>query len=371
MLDPRPSSLAPKERNRRWRLMLGSKADAGDGAGLDDTRDQGMDTTLDALYDSDKEGGLGSSSPNINRWLGDIRTYFPRSVVQIMQKDALEQLDLNRMLLEPELLESIEADAELVGTLLSLSKVLPDRTKESARLVIQKVVAELENRFGYPLRAAIRGSLQRASRTRRPLPKDIDWQATIRANLRHYQKDYKSIIPEKWLGHERKRNRMQEIFMLIDQSGSMASSVVYSGIFSCIMASISSLRTHVFAFDTAVVDLSEHLEDPVDLLFATRLGGGTDINQAVAFAEKRIARPEDSILFLITDLFEGGNQQDLLTRIAQLKNAGVRIIVLLALSDSGAPAYDHELAAQLAQMQIHAFACTPDRFPDVMAKALE
>jgi uncharacterized protein with von Willebrand factor type A (vWA) domain len=188
--------------------------------------------------------------------------------------------------------------------------------------------------------------------------------------LRHYQKESHSIIPEKWLGHERKQNRLQEIFMLIDQSGSMASSVVYSGIFSCIMASISSLRTHVIAFDTAVVDLSEHLDDPVDLLFATRLGGGTDINQAVAYAQKRMDRPRDSILFLISDLFEGGNQKDLVTRLQQMQQAGVRIVVLLALNDSGAPAYDHELAAQLASLDIHAFACTPDRFPDVMADVL-
>ncbi len=354
------------EKTRRWRLILGSKADPAGQLGLTGD-DAGMDATLDALYDSEREGNLGASSPNVNRWLGDIRRYFPTAVVQVLQRDALERLQLNRMLLEPELLESIEPDAELVGTLLSLSKVLPERTRETARLVVRRLADRLEQQLGDPIRRAVRGALHRAARTRRPRPGDIDWQGTIRLNLRHYQPAYNSIIPERLTGYQRRRNQLRDVVVLIDQSGSMASSVVYAGIFSCILASLPSLRTRIVAFDTAVVDLSDHLSDPVDLLFATQLGGGTDINQAVAYAEKLIDRPRQTVCLLITDLFEGGNRNDLLYRCDSLRRAGVKLVVLLALNDSGAPAYNHDLAQTLAQLDIPALACTPDAFPELLA----
>src|SRR5512134_3246329 len=94
-----------EERLRRWRLVLGSPAEPSLGA-LEGA-DQDMDRVLAALYDSDRRAGLGSSSPNVARWLGDIRTYFPSSVVRVMQNDALERLNLKQMLLEPEMLETV------------------------------------------------------------------------------------------------------------------------------------------------------------------------------------------------------------------------------------------------------------------------
>ncbi|MEL7220982.1 MAG: hypothetical protein AAGJ93_06665, partial [Bacteroidota bacterium] len=182
------------EHIQKWRLILGDKSDPESEVELGEQL-QVMSNTLDALYDSEKKGGLGSSVPNVNRWLGDIRRYFPSPVVQIMQRDALERLGLNRMLLEPELLASVEPDVHLVGTLMSLSKVLPDRSKETARQLVKKVTDDLEKRLAQPLKQAIRGSLHRAASTRRPRPGDIDWNLTIRQNLNNYQPDYKTIIP--------------------------------------------------------------------------------------------------------------------------------------------------------------------------------
>lgn len=358
------------QRLSKWRLILGRQADPNNDTPLEGQEMQ-MDKALEALYDSDRKAGLGSSSPSINRWLGDIRNYFPSTVVQIMQKDALERLGLEKMLLEPELLEHIEADVELVGTLLSLNKVMPSRTKETARQVVRKVVEELQKKLRSPMREAIQGALQRSVRNRRPKHQEIDWKRTIRHNLKHYQKEYKTIIPHQLIGYGRKGQALKEVFLAVDQSGSMASSVVYASIFGAVLASLPSIKTQMVVFDTSVADLTAHLEDPVDLLFGTQLGGGTDISKALGYMQKIIARPSDSILVLVTDLYEGGNEREMLRRIAALKAAGTQVIVLLALNDEGAPTYDRHLAAKLGALQIPAFACTPSQFPDLMAAAIQ
>jgi uncharacterized protein with von Willebrand factor type A (vWA) domain len=158
--------------------------------------------------------------------------------------------------------------------------------------------------------------------------------------------------------------------MLVDQSGSMATSVVYASIYATVLASISALNTKLVVFDTAVVDLSDKLSDPVDIIFGTQLGGGTDINSAVGYVETLITRPNETILVLISDLFEGGNQTQLKKKLLRLKGMGVNLIALLALNDDGAPAFNPDLAAFMAQIDAPAFACTPDQFPEVMALAL-
>jgi len=360
------------ERLKKWRLILGKQADEDESISLSEQM-QGMDTVLEDLYEAEgnKKGGLGGSTPKINRWLGDIRKYFPTSVVQMMQKDAFERLDLEQMLLEPELLESIEPDVHLVGTLLSLNKIMPSKTKETARTVIKKVVTELEKKLRNPMQAAIKGALSRSVRNRRPKYSEIDWNRTIRANLKHYQHDYKTIIPQNLIGYGRKGQALREVILLVDQSGSMASSVIYSSVFGAVMASLRSIKTQMIVFDTAVVDLTQYLTDPVELLFGTQLGGGTDINKALGYVQQQIRTPNDTILVLISDLYEGGNEREMLKKCAYLKTSGVQFIVLLALSDEGRPMYDRSVAAKLAAMDIPSFACTPDKFPDLMAAAIQ
>lgn len=354
----------------KWRLILGKQSDPSVNVPLEGEI-LGLDKVLDALYDTDRTGSLGSSSPNINRWLGDIRQYFPTSVVQLMQKDALERLNLNQLLLQPEVLESLQPDVNLVATLLSLNKAMPQKTRETARFVVRKVVEELEKKLAQPLREAIRGALNRAVRNHRPKFNEIDWQQTIRANLKHYQADYHTIIPEHLIGRGRKGQALRNVILLIDESGSMAASVVYASIFGAVMASVRSVKTHVIAFDTEVVDLTPLLQDPIDVLFGTQLGGGTDIHKALTYTEGVIQNPAETILILISDLYEGGNEGEMLKKAAAIRQSGVTFIALLALSDQGTPSFDKRIAAKFAAMDIPAFACTPDRFPDLMAAAIQ
>ncbi len=360
-----------EEQLRRWRLVLGGEADPAGEIELDDDATQGMDGVLEALYDSDRQKGLGSSSPNINRWLGDIRKYFPSSVIRVMQKDALERLGLEQMLLEPELLESFEPDVQLVASLLSLNKVMPERTRETARQIVKKIVHQLEKQLRNPLRESIEGTLNRSVRNRRPKFNEINWDKTIRANLKHYQKEYNFIIPETLIGYGRKGHALKTVILLVDQSGSMATSIVYAGVCGSIMASLRSVKTHLIVFDTAIADLTAELHDPVDLLFAAQLGGGTDINKALGYAQGLIQNPYDTILILISDLFEGGNENEMLKRAASIQTSGTKCITLLALNDEGAPAYDKNVASKLAALDIPSFACTPDQFPDLMAAAIK
>ncbi len=357
------------DRKRRWALALG-----GDEDGLSDT-DRRMSLALDALYDDEmpKSAGLGGSAPRVARWLGDIREFFPAPVVQVIQKDAFDRKGLRQMLLQPEFLATVEADVHLVADLISLRRVMPDKTIETARQVIAKVVADLLKRLEARTAEAVRGALDRSQRTNRPRFADIDWPRTIRANLNHYQPDLQSVIPERLVGFQRRQRRLadlDEVVLCVDQSGSMATSVVYSSIFAAVMASIPAVKTKLVCFDTAIVDLTEDLADPVQVLFGVQLGGGTDINRAIAYCEERIERPSKTHLILISDLYEGGNAAELLGRIARLVGMGVNVIALLALTDSGRPGYDPKNAEAFAALGVPVFACTPDQFPALMAAAL-
>lgn len=362
-----------RDRLTRWRLVLGG--DAADGIGeaaslsADDLR---RDEALRQLYDGERRGGLGASAPRVARWLGDIRGYFPSSVVQVMQADAMDRLGLTQLLLEPELLEAVQPDINLVSTLVGLGRVIPERSKATARAVVRTVTDQLEERLRAETVQAVTGALNRAARTRRPRQSDIDWNRTIAANLKHYQPDHRTVIPERLVGHARRAQRVERhIILCIDQSGSMAESVVYSSVFGAVLASLRSVSTRLVVFDTQVVDLTEELDDPVDVLFGVQLGGGTDINQALAYCESLITQPNETILVLISDLYEGGIAEEMLRRAASITGGGATMIALLALSDSGRPSYDADHAAALAAVGVPTFACTPDQFPDLMATAIE
>ena len=354
---------------KRWRLILGGNE--ADGTGITLTpEEQRIDQSLEAVYDSDRRGGLGSSAPKVSRWLGDIREFFPQTVVQVIQRDAIKRLNITSLLTEKEMLETVVPDVHLVATLMSLSRVIPEKNKEMARQVVRKVVDELLRKLSAPTQQAVTGALNRSARRRNPRYNEIDWKTTITKNLKNYQPEYKTIIPEVRSGYGRKRKAMKDIILCLDQSGSMGTSVIYSGIFGSVLASIPAVNTRMVVFDTAVVDLTDDLQDPVDLLFGVQLGGGTDIARALTYCQGVITRPQDTVLVLVTDLYEGGDPREMRKKFVSLVNSGVQLIVLPALNDDGAPSYDKNHAEFLANIGVPTFACTPDKFPDLMAAAL-
>jgi Mg-chelatase subunit ChlD len=376
---PERSEPAASEARRRWRLLLGEPAAESLSVELEGL-EIGMDQALAAVYDAEtttgdppspRTGGLGTSAPQVAQWLGDIRRYFPTSVVQVLQRDAIERLGLTSMLLEPELLSTVEPNVDLAATLLSLNSAMPETTRVTARLVVGQVLEQIERRIALRTRAAVSGAVSRASRTRRPRLADVDWPATIGRNLQHYVPEFSTVIPQRLVGYGRaSRSLSKDIIVAVDQSGSMAESLVYAAVFGATLASIRTVKTSLIAFDTEIIDLTEKLSDPVGVLFGCQLGGGTDINRAIAYCQQLISRPSETILVLISDLIEGGPPGEMLRRMAELVRSGVNLVALLALSDSGAPAYDHEHAAALADLGVPAFACTPDNFPDLLAVAL-
>jgi Mg-chelatase subunit ChlD len=266
----------------------------------------------------------------------------------------------------------VEPDVHLVGALLSLSHVMPQATKATARQVVARVVEEIERRVAERTRATVTGALDRSVRSTRPPLRAVDWDRTIRANLRHYLPEYRTVVPERLIGAGRRQRAVaRDVVLAIDQSGSMADSVVYASVFGAVLASLRTLRTSLVVFDTAVVDLTDELHDPVEVLFGVQLGGGTDINRAIAYCQGLVTRPRDTLFVLVSDLYEGGVRDEMMQRIGAMAADGVTVVVLLALNDSGAPSFDRENAAALAALGVPAFATTPDLFPDLLAVALQ
>ncbi len=375
------------EQLRRWRLILGKDAQApldglgGGGCALSGG-DAEMDDALAAIYDEvpeaedgspkQRSAGLGASAPRLAKWLGDIRTYFKEDVVSVIQADAIERKGLTQLLFEPETLKSVQPNIQLVGTLMSLKGRIPERTKETARMVVAAVVEEVKKKLEQRLRQAVMGALNRKEHSPLPSAAAIDWKWTIGRNLKNYHPEVGTIVPERVYFYSRaQRSNAWTVIVDMDQSGSMADSVEYGAVCGSIFASLPALDTHVIAFDTEVVDLTEKCgNDPVDMLFGVQLGGGTDINKSVAYCERFITDPKKTLFILITDLYEGGNEAQLVRRLGEMAASGVRAMCLLALSDAGAPSYDESLARKLAALGIPCFACTPMRLPDLVEGAL-
>ena len=380
-----------QEQLKRWRLILGqhaqeSLAKMGGAGGFELTAEQlGMDEALAAIYDEtsgedsgqggrgQRSAGLGPSAPNLAKWLGDIRSYFKEDVVTVIQNDAIEKKGLTQLLFEPEMLKNVEPNPQLVGTLMSLKGRIPERTKETARMVVRAVVEKIKRLLEQKIRQAVMGALNRREHSPIPHAPSIDWKWTIGRNLKNFQPSLGAIVPEKVYFHSRaQRSNNWTVIVCMDQSGSMAESVVYGSVTGSIFASLPALSTRVVAFDTQVVDLTEQCgTDPVDMIFGVQLGGGTDINKAVTYCEKFITDPGQTIFFLISDLIEGGNQAQLIRRMHEMVASGVRVICLLALSDSGIPTFDQQVARKLSEGGVPCFGCTPNKLPDLIEGVLK
>ncbi|MDR3094729.1 MAG: VWA domain-containing protein [Bacteroidales bacterium] len=365
----------------RWRLILGNDSNAFEGVSLGE-KESVMDAALAAIYDGDgsgggkqsgKQGGKGRSMPHLAKWLTDVRTFFPQDVVSVIQSDAIERKGLTKLLFEPETLKNVQPDISMVGTLMALKGQIPEKSKDTARQLVKSVVDEIMKRMEQNLRRAVTGALNKKEHSPISNFPATDWKRTISRNLKNYDTATKRIIPEKFYFFERSRKQKDWTVILdIDQSGSMCDSIIYSSVMGSIFASMPALDTHVVAFDTEVTDLTELCRnDPVDMLFGVQLGGGTDINKSVAYCRELVENPRKTMFILISDLYEGGVRKGLLRRLGEMHDEGIKVITLLALSDSGKPDYDVNLAKEISKLGIACFACTPDRLPELVEAALK
>ena len=371
-------------RIERWRLILGQDSQQRfqqmGGIGLSGELDL-MDQALAAIYNRTDAGGFGGagrgaghgpSNPQITRWLGDVRTLFDKDLVSIIQADAMNRCGLKQLIFEPELLDNLEPDINLASAILTLKDQIPKRSKESVRAFIQKIVEEINKLREEDIRRAVTAAVNRRQHSPIPSAAALDYKLTISRNLKHYNPDLKTIVPEHFYFFDRTSTTAANkwtVILDVDQSGSMGESVIYSSIMSCILASMASLKTHIVAFDTNIVDLTEKCGDPVDLLFGFQLGGGTDIDRSVAYCQQFVENPAKTLFFLITDLEEGGNRAALLRRLEELKSSGVTLVCLLALSGGGRPYYDAQMAQKVANLGIPCFACNPELLPQLLERA--
>ncbi|CAN7662092.1 VWA domain-containing protein [Paenibacillus sp. LjRoot56] len=382
-----------QEQMKRWRLILGASSEEklqsfGAGEAMLDEESRLMDEALAAIYDdtggisaedaaqtgnSRKAAGLGPSSPKLAKWLGDIRTFFPPDVVSVIQSDAIERKGLKQLLFEPELLSQVKPDIQMVATLMALKGKIPEKTKDTARQLVKAVVDEIVKRLSQDLRRAVTGALNRRQHSPLPSASGLDWNTTIRKNLKNYNQERGLLLPDKVYFFDRaRRSKEWTVILDIDQSGSMAGSVIYASIIGSIFASMPALDTRVVAFDTEVVDLSEQCAtDPVDMLFGIQLGGGTDINKSLAYCSSFIAEPKKTLFILVSDLYEGGNRTEMIQRLIDMHQSGMKTICLLALTDQGVPSYDDVVAKKLAQQGIPCFGCSPDKLPELIEGALK
>ena len=386
-----------QEQLDRWRLILGKEAQESlatlspSGCSLSAEQLE-MDEALEAIYASDSDRDIsrsewesptdgrphgstkGRSTPRVARWLDQIRNFFPKDVVVLLQQDAIERRGLKELLFEPEILAEMEPSLDLASMVLELKNLVPEKAKDAARDLVRRVVEELRKRLETGFAQAVRGSLDRSQHSPfRSLP-NLDWPRTIRRNLKNYNTTVETIIPEE-ISFFRRRHRQSEwnVIIAMDQSGSMATSLIYGGIMGAILASLPAIETHVVAFNhEEVVDLTEHCHDPVDLLFGVQLGGAEDYWKATSYCEQFMHTPAKTLYILIADLHDTSpNESRFVKKMEFLLESGLRAVTLLAISDQGQPSHNENLAAKLVRLGMPCFGCTPDRLPDLLAAVLK
>jgi hypothetical protein len=380
----------------RWRLILGKSAEeplqkmgncvgqpilGGDQNELDEALEaiySGDEIDKDEWESGDKRTGphgavKGRTFPKVAKWLDQIRNFFPKDVVVLLQKDAIERRGLKQLLFEPEILANVEPSIDLASTVLAMKNMVPERAKAAARDLVRRVVEDIRKRLESQFTQAIRGALLRNQHSPfRSLP-NLDWPRTIRQNLKNYNQELGTFIPEHLSFFSRQQRQNQwNIIIAMDQSGSMATSLIYGGIMGAILASIGAVETHVVAFNHEdVVDLTEHCSDPVDLLFGVQLGGAEDYWKATSYCERFMHTPAKTLYVLLADLYDTSpNTKRFVAKMEFLLESGIKAIGLLAISDQGKPSYNEPLAETLAKMGMPCFGCTPDRLPELLAGVL-
>lgn len=367
----------------RWRLVLGKYAErrmpgAADGAGAAYGR---MDRALDYLYGREYQGrGLrkdpmpGSLDPSqltLTTWLGEVRELFPNDTAEVIEKHALERYGLTELVTDPKTLERLQPNQDLLRTLLSLRGHLKGDVLHVARRIVRQVVEELKRKLESEVRQALSGRLNRFRHSPLARSQNFDAAGTLRRNLKHFDSERRQLVIEQALFFERNSRRLPwDIILCVDQSGSMADSVIHSAVMAGILAGLPAFRVKIVVFDTSVVDLSDHADDPVEILMSVQLGGGTDIAQAVRYCGQLVENPHRTVLVLVTDFCEGAPPGELVRAVKSLAEARVKLLGLAALDGQAQPVYDRAMAERLADCGMEIAALTPQRLAHWLVKVV-
>ena len=364
----------------RWRLVLGRFAEKPLNAPLS-ARQARMEAALDFLYSReykgrgvrgrDQAGSLDPTQLNVPAWLGEVRDLFPRDVVEVIEKHALDRYGLTELVTDKETLEKLEPNIDLLKTLLTFRGHLQGEVLQAARRIIRAVVEEIKRKMEAEVRTALSGRLNRFRHSAQKAAQNFDWRGTIRRNLKHFDPARRQLALQDPRFFARNTRLLPwQVILCVDQSGSMADSVIHSAVMAGILAGLPLIRTKIVVFDTSVVDLSQHVDDPVEVLMSVQLGGGTDIGQALAYCETLVENPHRTVLALVSDFCEGASPDVMLRACRRLREGGVTLIGLASLDESASPVYDRQMAERLAETGMEIAALTPKHFAGWLAKII-
>jgi len=362
----------------RWRLVLGKYAQRLQGGGLQGDAAR-MDAALDYLYGREYQGrglrkdvGPGSLDPSqvtLVNWLGQVRELFPAQTAETIEKHALDRYGLTELVTDPRTLERLEPNQQLLRTLLGLRGHLNGEVLQMARRIIRQVVDEIRRRMEADVRRSLSGRLNRHRHSPMAIAQNFDALGTVRRNLRHYDRERRQLVLEQLRFFERNTRRLPwDVILCVDQSGSMVDSVIHSAVMAGILSALPVFRVRIVVFDTAVVDLSDHVDDPVETLMKVQLGGGTDIAQAVRYCAQLVENPHRTVLALITDFCEGGSPGELVAAVRRLAEARVKLLGLASLDGDANAVYDRQMAERLAACGMEIAALTPQQLAQWLAR---
>ncbi|HVH43871.1 MAG TPA: VWA domain-containing protein [Labilithrix sp.] len=358
----------------RWRLVLGKDAEQC-GLSLSPTSRgedcSGAEEALAFLYQDDRGGGTGASSLTVPSWIDAVGELFPRQAKEVLERELVNRRGIHQILDQPDLLERIEPNVELVKTLLTHKDLLTPKTRVLARKVIDKVVQELKRKLEVRVEQAITGALRKDRHSPRRVFRNIDMRTTLRRNLKNWSQDKEKLFVDRvWFYAAEKNKRPWHVIVCVDQSGSMLESAIFSSIMASIFAELPGVKTSLVLFDTAVVDLTGQVGQPVDVLLSVQLGGGTDITRALEYCSTLMREPARTILVLITDFYEGRPEADLVRAAERLADANVRLVGLGALGYDAQPQYNRQTAGKLRKIGMDILVCTPEQLAECMGKII-
>lgn len=373
----------------RWRLVLGNDAER-HGLGLSnhgEGRNGEVDLsriedlvgflfeddaeTLGIKPSEDRQGGAGASTMTVPKWVDQVSELFPNNVKEVMEKELVKRRGISELLEKPELLEKVEPNTDLVKTLLVHKDLLNPKARIVARKIIKQVVEQLKEKMKLQIEQAITGAIRRDRHSPRRVYRNLDLKTTVKRNLKNYDRDSNKLLVEKlyFFASERKR-KPWHVIVNVDQSGSMLDSAIFSAVMASIFYELPSIKTSLVLFDTQVVDLSDQLGEPVDVLLSINLGGGTDITQSLQYCRQLVREPAKTIVVTISDFFEGRPEKDLVDQTRVMSDSGIRMIGLGALGYDARPEYNKNTAKKLRKVGMDILVCTPERLAECMGRII-